>query len=313
MAKKQGGNRVSRTVTIDSIRILNRLIPYRASESITARSDKLAIAVLQKFFGPEWIERHIAKSRKGFLRNDISTPETRETCRMRRVLLAEMLYNLQIVDGFASCIDELVGGQIESTYAALEIGRMLVTMATDKGMTFRFVKPSKTPRQIARKDYDLFIKFSDGVEVRGETKCKMEETKITLRTIESSMSQAKSQLPLRVPGIIFIKVPRRWIDDEVFAAKMRALADRFLARSPNIGALQYYISRIVRDEDALGETIGEIVAFDERTNPKHQFRKYRDRNWHMFPSTPSASPPQRMSYNGMPANWQRLFVRGTEL
>ena len=146
MAKKQGGNRVSRTVTIDSIRILNRLIPYRASESITARSDKLAIAVLQKFFGPEWIERHIAKSRKGFLRNDISTPETRETCRMRRVLLAEMLYNLQIVDGFASCIDELVGGQIESTYAALEIGRMLVTMATDKGMTFRFVKPSKTPQ-----------------------------------------------------------------------------------------------------------------------------------------------------------------------
>ena len=127
------------------------------------------------------------------------------------------------------------------------------------------------------------------------------------------MSQAKSQLPLRVPGIIFIKVPRRWIDDEVFAAKMRALADRFLARSPNIVALKYYISRIVRDEDALGETIGEIVAFDERTNPKHQFRKYRDRNWHMFPSTPSAIPPQRMSYNGMPANWRRLFVRGTEL
>jgi hypothetical protein len=64
-------------------------------------------------------------------------------------------------------------------------------------MTFRFVKPSKTPRQIARKDYDLFIKFSDGVEVRGETKCKMEETKITLRTIENSMSQAKSQLPTK--------------------------------------------------------------------------------------------------------------------
>jgi hypothetical protein len=182
MATRRRGKRPLQIVTIDWIRAINRLIPYRPHESISARSDKLAIAIMGRFLGPDWVEKHITKNRKGFLRDDHSTPLRRETQRMRRVVLGEMLYNLQVVRGFDSVIGELAGGQIESAYGALEIARMLVTYRLDKGMAFRFVTPSR----ILRRDYDLSLKFSDGIVARAETKCKMEETKITLRTIEDS-------------------------------------------------------------------------------------------------------------------------------
>jgi hypothetical protein len=305
MSEKRDNKRPFPAVTYAEIWRLNSLIPDRIFESPSARSDKLAVAYLQKVFGPDWIERHITAPKKdGFLSYNDSTPLIRETRRMRRILLMEMLYNLAHIKGFRSCLEEMAAGQVESTYASLEIGRMLRTMATDKGLSFRFVSRS----QRARHDYDLSIKCSDGVTIRAETKCKQEETKITLTTIEDSLSRAKSQLPKTVPGIIFIKVPRFWLDDEEFALQMRKLADRFLARSPSIVSIKYYTAVVVREEDMRGETIGEVVAFREQTNEQNKFRKLKSRNWHMFPETGPALPPASTNYNGMPSNWQRLFV-----
>src|SRR5215467_5672180 len=97
MAKQRRGKRPFQLVTIDWIRNVNRLILHRSYESISARSDKLAIAILAKFLGYDWIKKHVETSRTGFLRNDETTPLRRETQRMRRVLLAEMLYNLQVM------------------------------------------------------------------------------------------------------------------------------------------------------------------------------------------------------------------------
>jgi hypothetical protein len=309
MAKKRRIERVFPTITIDSIRILNRLIPFRMTESITARSDKLAIAVLQKFFGPDWIRDHIEASRRGFLRVDNTTPEIRETQRMRRMMLAEILYNLQKIKGFTSCLVDLYTGQIESSYAALEIGRLLCTQALDRKMSFHFV----TRSGIKKRDYDLSITFSDGVAVHAETKCKMEATKITLRTIEESFSTAKAQLPDTVPGIVFVKVPRIWIDDEAFVAKMYGLADRFLARSPSILSVKYYVVKVVQERDQFGEAVGEIVGVHERLNPNHRFRKFASRDWRMFPNVPGPLPSPRTNYNGMPESWQRLIVQNTTL
>jgi hypothetical protein len=176
-------------------------------------------------------------------------------------------------------------------------------------MTFRFV----TPCGIKRRDYDLSMKFSDGVCVRAETKCKIEETKITLRTIEKPMSIAKSQLPTTAPGVVFIKAPRTWIEDEKFVKDMHGLADRFLARSRFIVSVKYYIVSIVQERDAFGESIGEVIGVHERFNPNHQFRKFSGRDWRMFPSTPGPVPRPRTNYNGLPDTWQRLAVRDTSL
>jgi hypothetical protein len=221
-----------------------------------------------------------------------------------------MLFNLQKVSGFRSCLEKLAVGEVESTYAALEIARMIVTLATDTGLSFRFVSESR----IAKRDYDLSIKFSDGVKVRAETKCKMEETEITLDTVKRTISRAKGQLPEHVPGMVFVKVPRPWIENETFAADMHNLARRSIIRSPWIVSIKFYTARIVVEEDGFGNGMtGEIVAFAEHTNDLHKFKKYRSRDWHMFPSTGPAVPPANMNYNGMPSTWHRLFVRTPEL
>ena len=74
MAQKRRSKRIV-SVSLDSLRVLNNLIPYRLTESHSARADKLAIAVLQKFFGPEWIEEYVSSvSKDRFLQLDFSTP-----------------------------------------------------------------------------------------------------------------------------------------------------------------------------------------------------------------------------------------------
>jgi hypothetical protein len=308
--KKRKRKKARPAITLDRIQRLNRLIPHRISESIVARSDKLAIAVLGLFFGQDWIDQHVNGSAKSKFLTCIESPDKdRERQRMRRVILAEMLFNLQKVKGFQCVRSKMQEGDMEATYGALEIARMIVTTATDTKLWFRFVPES----QILRRDYDLSIRFSDGVAVRAETKCKMEETEITLTTIEESLSRAKRQLPQHVPGIVFIKIPREWIEDEVFAANMIALAKRSIKRSPWIVSVKFYTVRIVYERDHVGESTGEVVAFSEHTNDAHKFRRYRTRNWHIFPPTGPAERPRQMNYNGLPSTWQRLFVQGTEL
>jgi hypothetical protein len=223
---------------------------------------------------------------------------------MRRITLAEMIYNLQEVQGYDSCLEQLADGEIESTYAALEIARMLATTAEDRDLFFRIVRPCG----IKRRDYDLSIRTGDGIRIPAETKCKQEETAITLATIEESLSQAKKQLPKSAPGVVFVKVPRWRIDDEKFVDEMRKLAERSMARSPWIVSVKYYTAHVVYKRDAEGETTGEIVAFREHSNGHHKFRKHRGRNWHMFPSTGPAVPPAKMNYNGLPSTWRRLLV-----
>ena len=50
MAKKQESKRVIQRVTKESLVTLDSLIPYRLSDTVTINSEKLGIAVLQKFF-----------------------------------------------------------------------------------------------------------------------------------------------------------------------------------------------------------------------------------------------------------------------
>ena len=97
---------------------------------------------------------------------------------------------------------------------------MLQTRAIDRKMILRFV----TPSSIKRRDYDLAIYCGDGTRICAETKCKLEETEITIRTIERSLSDAKRQLPPSAPGIIFVKYPHGWVSDPLFVERMRGLA-----------------------------------------------------------------------------------------
>jgi hypothetical protein len=74
--------------------------------------------VLHRFLGQEWVEKHILAQALGinkgptaFLEVDFSTDERRELGSLRLFDLAEMLMNLQLVEGFSECIDRLRTGK----------------------------------------------------------------------------------------------------------------------------------------------------------------------------------------------------------
>ena len=303
MTEKRRGKRILPRVTVDSLRTLDGLIPFRRHEPPTLRAYKLSRAVLQKFVGPDWIDQHIVRAKSGYLRFRDDPPQARETHYMRTILLAEMLYNLQKIKNFDCCLHELVAGQVESTYAALEIGRILVTSATDKGMRFQFVKPSRRKGW----SYDLSIAFSDGTRVCAETKCKLEETQITLKTIEESLKIAKKQLPKTQPGFIFVKVPRFWLDDEKFSTDMIGVADKFLRRTGRVVSVKYYTASVTYSRDVFGEQVGEVIAYREHSNPNHKFKKLKGRDWNIFPENPPPLPSATINYSGLGPDWQRLI------
>ena len=303
MAEKRRGKRTPPRVTVDSLRTLDELIAFRQHEPQTSRAYKLSKAVLEKFVGSVWIDQHIDKARWGYLRFRADPPQARETHYMRTILLAEMLYNLQKIENFDCCLHELVAGQVESTYAALEIGRILVTSAIDKGMRFQFVKPSRRRGW----SYDLSITFSDGTRVCAETKCKLEETQITLKTVEESLKIAKKQLPKTQPGFIFVKVPRFWLDDEKFSRDMIDVTEKFLRRTGRVVSVKYYTASITYSRDMFGEQVGEVIAYREHSNPHHKFNKLKGRDWNIFPESPLPLPPGTINYSGLGPNWQRLI------
>jgi hypothetical protein len=198
----------------------------------------------------------------------------------------------------------MLGGQVESTYAALDIARMLVTLALDKSMTVRIVTPCKTKRR----SYDLSVKCRDGFAFRGETKCKLEENEISLSSIEESLSRAKKQLPLRAPGIIFVKVPRTWMDDPSFKPQMEGLAKRFLLRSKSIVSVKYYSATIRIHSRGDNDFISEVVAFNEIVSNTHMFKSLRHSVKNMFPIQQLPEYLPGADYTAMPDTWQRLIV-----
>ena len=73
-----------------------------------------------------------------------------------------------------------------------------------------------------------------------ETKCKVEETEITLDTIERSLNKARAQMPSDMPGIIFVKVPRFWLDGEDFTFAMARLATEYFQKASKVVSIKYY-------------------------------------------------------------------------
>src|SRR6266446_2875642 len=134
--------------------------------------------------------------------------------------LAELLYNLQNVRGFDECIARMRDGDIEGTHAELDFGRMLYLQQ----IPFRYVVPSGRKGS----DYDIEIIYWNGLVVCGDAKCKVEATEFSAKTIDNTLEKAQRQLPDNRPGIVFVKVPPKWIEIPNFANICVAVARDFL-------------------------------------------------------------------------------------
>ena len=263
--------------------------PAEIQKDDTQRSFWLSIAIIKHFLGLDWANQHVSPEVRtpGFLRVIPGYGAETQISAFRVVDFAELLWNLETVPGFDLCLERLKSADIESTYAELDLGRMLYCGDVD----FRFVRP----QQIKGADYDIEISFPDWT-VCADAKCKIESTAFSIETVQNSLMHARKQFPKDRPSFVFVKTPARWFDDLVVAVALMDIARDFFRQTGRIVSIKYYMSDLVYRNGMLGHAHG----FKELSNPNNRFDPQR--NWDMF-----AEPFETTSWNGMPSKWNRVI------
>jgi hypothetical protein len=271
------------------LKTLNKFPPEILYDD-SQRAFWLSIAIIKHFFGSEWLEEHIAVTnpKPGFLRVIAGQgPDTQKSA-FKVVDFAELLINLQGVEGIDRCIQQMRDGNIESTYAEFDFGRMLYV----GNAAFRFVAPQGKRWS----DYDVEITLSDGVTVCADAKCKIETTDFSPETVNNALNKARKQFPADKPCAIFIKIPSRWLEQVQTAIDLMDIARKFLRGTRRVVSVKLYSQFIGYREGTLTHSHG----FKEISNPTNRFEP--NRNWDMF-----AEPRTTGVWNGMPQSWKRLL------
>jgi len=248
--------------------------------------------VLAGIFGIDWVNEFVCRSTTPtFLLNNHNTDQEAAIHALRVIQLAEMLWNSQWIPGYGECISQFESAkQIESTYAELDIARALICHRAQ----FRFNEKKNKKGE----DFDLLITFPNGTAVCADTKCKLESTQFSERTIKDTLEDARRRnLPADRPGIVFAKIPNEWIDTEAGRKNVADAGERFLRNTGRVVSVKFYSSYIVED----GTLLREAMRWFEIANPKNRFDPNAD--WQLFANLwESAS-----DWNGMPQHWKRLL------
>jgi hypothetical protein len=238
-AEKRGHGSVpmveKQRVELKAIRVAYEGLPPEIKSNGMRSSFALAGAVVRAFMGDQWFDRHVMPSQRkpGFVTMDESSQISLDLSAYRLIDLAELLYNLQLVEGFDDCLDRMRQGDIEATYAELDLGRMLFW----HHVLFRYVKPTG----VTGADYDVDIIYPNGLHICGDAKCKVEGTDFNARSIGYSLSKARKQLPDDQPGIVFVKIPPRWYNEPNFIKLASAAALEFLRTTRRVVSVKFYV------------------------------------------------------------------------
>lgn len=248
----------------------------------------LASAVIRMILGEAWFDKYVMpKGRKNIFTVDESNNLSTEHSLIKLIDFAEMLYNLQDAPGYDHCINRMREGNIEGTLAELDMGKLLYI----NYVPFRFVIPSGNRKS----DYDIEILYSNGIEACADAKCKIDTTEFSESGIRNVLKEARDQLPNNRPGIIFVKVPRRWLDNPDFDRVATQCAQRLLGGTDRIVSVKYYTFELTFDNSRLEVTHLTAEFSNERT-------KFGDNiDWQLF------HPRNPRSPLGMPKHWQRIF------
>jgi hypothetical protein len=199
----------------------------------------LATEYLRAFVDNEWTNQMIFgqhptvsrdyRSGRGFMRAEAESAAEAYRNQQRTLRLAELLFNLQDVEGIDARVEDLRLGRVESTYSELEGGAFL----KQRGVQFRYVTPSGTKGS----DYDAEIPLPSGTKVNCEMKCKAEQTQLSDGAVRNPLQAARSQLPSGEPGLVFFKVPEAWIFQAEVAAVLPRIIDSFLRSTSRVTAV----------------------------------------------------------------------------
>ncbi len=265
-------------------------VPADLADHSGDRQQWVCLSVLKHFFGRDWLGAHVLGSEaKGFLANVFNGDSKTRLIRAFRVTeLAEMLYNLQRIDGFYQRIAQMREGQVESTYAELDFGRLLHVHK----VPFRFIVP-----QYRRGfDYDFEIIYPDGLVACADAKCKLEASQFSHSAVRNSLKEAREQLPQDRPGIAFVKVPADWIDDPAIPAELENISAEYLQKTGRMVSIKFYVSTVIYGD----EVSHHVMRFKEISNPRNSFDTTRD--WDLF----EGREIPEGGWNGMPDHWFRL-------
>jgi hypothetical protein len=259
-----------------------------SGENIQTQSVALACAVLRALLSEGWFDRHVMPAGKQTVLTVASDPTEREKSFVRIIDLAEVLYNLQDVLGFDECLSRLRDGNIEGTLGELDFGRMLYL----NKVMFRFV----IPQGVKKRDYDFEILYPNGVVACADAKCKIEATEFSENGIVNALHDARKQLPNEAPGIIFVKVPARWIADPSITTAMIGRARRWLGGVSRIVSVKFYAAPLALVDNMMRHD----HAYKEISNARTDFGDNVD--WSVF-----KRHVMEPGGSGMPAHWQRIL------
>jgi hypothetical protein len=188
-------------------------------------------------------------------------------------------------------------GNIEGTYAELDLGRMLY----QSDIEFRFVTGSGKKGD----DYDIEMVFENETIVCADAKCKIEATQFSEQTVLNSLQHARSQFPKNKPSVVFVKIPPRWLSERSdIKERLTKVADEFLRGTGRVVSVKYYVSHIHWEDGH----VSHIQAFQEINNHNAINRFGPSRNWDMFEEADETSGPNGFeNFSDVPIRWQRLI------
>jgi len=283
-------------VSVAELRTWMRTLPAEILNDYGRRFFTISTYIIAAFTSRDWVEKHMiantlgGSGRTGFFQMEFSNDIARETKSLRMFELAEILLNLQMVEGFDECIERLKTGnadQVEATLAELEFAKLLYM----HGLDFKFVVPDKAA---GGRNYDFEIRLRSHPVVCADAKCKLESTEIDAESVKNTLVKGRSQLPKDKPGIIYVKVPQHWFDDPRMADALQRIAMDFMRSTKRIVLVCYYISHLSFEPE--NQRTVHRHAYQENQNPKNRF-PYR--NWQLFKNY--TVPPDWV--NGMPPTW----------
>lgn len=222
----------------------------------------LASGVLVTMFGADWFGRYFGNEARAvpFLHNKADSWDSINTHMIRVTALGQMAFNLQRVAGVDDVYDQLRDGMIESAFAELDVGMMLLQY----GIGFRYVET----RGERGKDYEAEVFHPNGALCCLETKCRLEGQEFDGEKIMATLNEARGRnLPKDRPGIIALKIPPDWIKRPALVDEMDRLAKRFFGSTERITSLIMFANHLNFEKGK----IATVQASNEYVNEKHRF------------------------------------------
>src|SRR5262249_1175212 len=145
-------------------------------------------------------------------------------------------------------------------------------------------------------NYDVELLYPHELVVCADAKCKIETTSFSTKTLDATLEKARSQLPDDQPGIVFVKLPPKWMEIPNFSNISAGIARDFLRTTRRVVSVKYYVS----DTAFIDGHMRVAHRFQEISNPITDFGN--SQNWDIFRF--HDLPPD---WNGMPPWWQRII------